>query len=251
MADAFGRDRAGRPSAERTRRVVGLSLDEAVARLLPRGLQDPRLATAVAAYKHAFMTRRARPDYDEPLFPGARQSAWPRWTTRRSAWAWRPASPSAAWTPRWPAATWPASSPPRQTADGGPGKPHPRHAAGGHAPRSAPAPHETLLIGDTVFDVEMAGDAGCRRLRCKLGLSRSAEELSARRRAHDPGVVRRSAHPAGEVGGMKRLKWIAGGLVVARRRGAGRRLRRAGVARPGELPGRDRAARGSRDRPGA
>jgi phosphoglycolate phosphatase len=46
-----------------------------------------------------------------------------------------------------------------QTADGGPGKPHPRMLQEAMRDIGA-APHETLLIGDTVFDVEMAGNAG-------------------------------------------------------------------------------------------
>ena len=158
MADAFAEIGLGAPSAEQTRRVVGLSLDEAVARLLPGGMDDPRLETAVAAYKHAFMARRARPDYNEPLFPGAREvlaaldhpQVCLGVATGKSKRGLDATLNRHGLTRLFVTA---------QTADGGPGKPHPRMLL--EAMREVGAePHETLLIGDTVFDVEMAGNAG-------------------------------------------------------------------------------------------
>lgn len=158
MADAFAEIGLDSPSAEQTRRVVGLSLDEAVARLLPDGMDDPRLDKAVAAYKHAFMARRAQPDYDEPLFPGARDVlaaldhpqvclGVATGKSRRGL----DATLAHHGLSRFFVTT--------QTADGGPGKPHPRMLQEAMRDIGA-APHETLLIGDTVFDVEMAGNAG-------------------------------------------------------------------------------------------
>jgi phosphoglycolate phosphatase len=158
MAEAFAETGLDAPTAEQTRRVVGLSLDEAVARLLPGGMDDPRLDKAVAAYKHAFMARRARPDYDEPLFPGAREVlaaldhpqvclGVATGKSRRGL----DATLEHHGLSRFFVTT--------QTADGGPGKPHPRMLQAAMRDVGA-APHETLLIGDTVFDVEMAGNAG-------------------------------------------------------------------------------------------
>jgi phosphoglycolate phosphatase len=158
MAEAFAEIGLDAPTAEQTRRVVGLSLDEAVARLLPGGMDDPRLDKAVAAYKHAFMARRARPDYDEPLFPGAREVlaaldhpqvclGVATGKSRRGL----DATLDHHGLSRFFVTT--------QTADGGPGKPHPRMLREAMRDVGA-APHETLLIGDTVFDVEMAGNAG-------------------------------------------------------------------------------------------
>ena len=158
MADAFAEIGLDAPSADQTRRVVGLSLDEAVARLLPDGLDDPRLDTAVKAYKHAFMARRARPDYDEPLFPGARE------VLARLDHPQVCLGVATGKSKRGLDATLAHHDLTRffvtaQTADGGPGKPHPRMLQA--AMRDVGAePHETLLIGDTVFDVEMAGNAG-------------------------------------------------------------------------------------------
>jgi phosphoglycolate phosphatase len=158
MADAFAEIGLDAPSAEQTRRVVGLSLDEAVARLLPGGLDDPRLETAVAAYKHAFMARRARPDYNEPLFRGAREvlAALDHPQVCLGVATGKSKRGLDATLNRHGLTRFFVTA---QTADGGPGKPHPRMLL--EAMREVGAePHETLLIGDTVFDVEMAGNAG-------------------------------------------------------------------------------------------
>jgi phosphoglycolate phosphatase len=158
MADAFSEIGLDAPSAEQTRRVVGLSLDEAVARLLPGGMDDPRLATAVAAYKHAFMTRRARPDYDEPLFPGAREvlAALDHPQVCLGVATGKSKRGLDATLAHHDLTRFFVTA---QTADGGPGKPHPRMLQAAMREVGA-APQETLLIGDTVFDVEMAGNAG-------------------------------------------------------------------------------------------
>ncbi|MBK1670457.1 hypothetical protein CKO28_20745 [Rhodovibrio sodomensis] len=158
MADAFAEIGLDAPGAERTRRVVGLSLDEAVARLLPGGLDDPRLDRAVAAYKRAFMARRTRPDYDERLFPGVRA------VLARLDHPQVCLGVATGKSKRGLDATLAHHDLARffvttQTADGGPGKPHPRMLEAAMREVGA-APHETLLIGDTVFDVEMAGHAG-------------------------------------------------------------------------------------------
>jgi phosphoglycolate phosphatase len=158
MADAFQHVGLGPPSAERTRRVVGLSLDEAVARLLPDGPDDRRLADAVAAYKRAFMAHRQRPDYDEPLFPGARDAlaaldhpqvclGVATGKSRRGL--------DATLRHHGLAELFVTT----QTADDGPGKPHPRMLIEAMRDVGAGA-HETLFVGDTVFDMEMAVHAG-------------------------------------------------------------------------------------------
>ncbi|MBK1698479.1 HAD-IA family hydrolase [Rhodovibrio salinarum] len=158
MADAFAEIGLAAPTAEQTRRVVGLSLDEAVARLLPGGLEDPRLDKAVDAYKHAFMARRARPDYDEPLFPGVREvlAALDHPQVCLGVATGKSQRGLEATLAHHDLTRFFVTT---QTADGGPGKPHPRMLQA--AMRAVGAePQETLLIGDTVFDVEMAGNAG-------------------------------------------------------------------------------------------
>ena len=60
------------PSAEAIRRIVGLSLVEAMHELNPAA--GPATAARVAQhYREAFIAYRAGPDFHEPLFPGARE----------------------------------------------------------------------------------------------------------------------------------------------------------------------------------
>src|SRR3546814_6093295 len=57
------------PDAMQTRRVIGLSLDEAIARLMPEECGSDPLQLA-AVYKQAFRENRLAERHDEPLFPG-------------------------------------------------------------------------------------------------------------------------------------------------------------------------------------
>ena len=63
-----------------------------------------------------------------------------------------------------------------QTADDGPGKPHPRMLQAAMHDVGAEA-HETVLIGDTVYDIEMAANAGTPALGVAWGYH-PAEELT-------------------------------------------------------------------------
>ena len=67
MRDAFTTHGCAAPEDERIRQVIGLSLDEAVARLAAAG--DPA-EKVTEAYRRAFFDLRSRPDFHEPLFPG-------------------------------------------------------------------------------------------------------------------------------------------------------------------------------------
>jgi phosphoglycolate phosphatase len=177
MADAFSAIGLDAPTAEQTRRVVGLSLDEAVARLLPGGLDDPRLGQAVSAYKDAFVARRARPDYDEPLFPGAREvlAALDHPQVCLGVATGKSKRGLDATLAHHDLSRFFLTT---QTADGGPGKPHPRMLQA--AMRDVGAePHETVLIGDTVFDVEMAGNAGVTAFGVSWGYHAPGELLHA------------------------------------------------------------------------
>jgi len=60
----------GIPQPEQVRRIIGLSLVEACAMMLPWASAATHRAVA-DAYKSAFHTLRLMPDHDDPLFPGA------------------------------------------------------------------------------------------------------------------------------------------------------------------------------------
>src|SRR5215218_9373055 len=60
------------PPPAAIRRIVGLSLVEAMHELMPEA--GPVTAARVAEhYREAFIAHRAGPDFHEPLFPGARE----------------------------------------------------------------------------------------------------------------------------------------------------------------------------------
>lgn len=165
------------PSPAAVRRVVGLSLDEAVGRLLPPEAGADLLEPATRAYKSAFKDLRRRPDYHEPLFPDARETLAALDTpavclgiatgkSRRGldATLARHGLDRHFVT--------------RHTADGGPGKPHPRMLAEAMAAVGA-TPAETVLIGDTVYDMEMARNAGTDALGVAWGYHPADELASA------------------------------------------------------------------------
>ncbi len=181
MSRAFEDQGFPAPEPEAVRRIVGLRLEAAVARLLP----DPDdMATAervAAAYRVAFQDMRARNLVDEPLFPGVRETL---------ALLNRPEVCLGIATGKGRHGL--VSSLERhglkglfvtlQTADDGPGKPHPEilHRAMSEV---GAEPEETVMVGDTSYDMEMAVNAGVRALGVAWGYH-GAEELRASGAAH-------------------------------------------------------------------
>lgn len=155
------------PGFDGTRHVVGLSLDEACARLAPASLDAAGLARLVAAYKEAFVRHRGEPDHIEPLYEGAlatlERLAGEGWLigaatgkARRGVQAVFNAHPIG----RYFDTVW--------CADDGPGKPHPFMVE--EAMRSVGAPvAATVLIGDTSHDMAMARAAGVAALGVSWG----------------------------------------------------------------------------------
>ncbi|SDG48644.1 phosphoglycolate phosphatase [Limimonas halophila] len=177
MHDAFAAEGLPAPEAEAVRRVVGLSLDAAVARLLPRDAGEAYVARVAEGYKTAFTRRKAQADDSEVLFPGVREVlraldapevclAVATGKSRRGL----------------------VSSLDRhglaghfvslQTADDAPGKPHPRMLELAMADVGA-GPGETVVIGDTAFDMEMARTAGASAVGVGWGYHPAAELTSA------------------------------------------------------------------------
>lgn len=158
MSQAFDAAGLELPDAEAVRGIIGLKLEVAVAELLPPDLtaMAPRIT---GLYREAFHERLSGPDHDDPLFDGAREvlaaldhpelllgivtgknrrgllrvlehhGLQHHFTTLK-------------------------------TADDGPSKPHPRVLQLAMAEVGA-EPQDTVMIGDTAFDIEMARAAGC------------------------------------------------------------------------------------------
>jgi phosphoglycolate phosphatase len=163
------------PPMAAIRRVVGLSLHEAMLDLLAE--PEPAIAARlVDGYKAASVERRGRPEFHEPLFPGARElldallerdlllgiatgkaMRGLRFVLDRHGLAGHFTT--------------------LQTADLHPSKPHPAMLRAAMAETGA-APGETMLVGDTTFDVLMARAAGAMPVGVAWG-NHPADELTA------------------------------------------------------------------------
>ena len=157
MGSAFSRNNLAVPDARTLRRTVGLSPAVAMAELHPRGDFGVR-ASLVEDYSQAFRALRLQPDHDEPLFPGAAEAIVALdeagyllgVATGKSQRGLRLTLEHFGLTSRFVTL---------QTANDAPSKPHPGMVQNAMAEAGA-APHETVVIGDTTFDMEMAVSAG-------------------------------------------------------------------------------------------
>lgn len=157
------------PSDHSVRRIVGLSLPEAMRVLYPDGADDDRIINSLTdAYKQAFFTIRSSPDHMyEPLYPGIAeilveltgQDFKLAVATGKSMRGLRAVLEHHDLKHYFISL---------QTADFHPSKPHPAMLEA--AMKEAKAkPHDTVLIGDTSYDMLMAGRAGAHGLGVSWG----------------------------------------------------------------------------------
>ena len=145
------------PDADAVRRVVGLPLDEAIARLLP-GSTVAEQQVIGAHYRSAFFEHRQSAAFEEPLYPGTVEALDALEAdgfllgiaTGKSRRGLQATLEQHGLVARFVTT---------QTADDCPGKPNPhmvqRAMAESGADRSCVA-----VVGDTVFDIQMARAAG-------------------------------------------------------------------------------------------
>jgi phosphoglycolate phosphatase len=153
--------------------VVGLSLDEAVSRLVPPAI-DTDIAALAEAYKSAFGVLRRDKAHQEPLYPGVRETL--------HALANEPGvllGVATGKSRRGLAAVLEREGLTDlfitlQTADTHPSKPHPAMLQAAMAEAGAEA-HRTLMVGDTTYDIGMARDAGARAIGVAWGYHPVAE----------------------------------------------------------------------------
>ena len=145
------------PPAQAVRRIVGLSLVEAMLALLPE--PDPLLAARLAeSYKTAFVAHRASAEFHEPLFPGTRElldALLARGlllgvATGKAMRGLRFVLDHHGLAQHFVTL---------QTADLHPSKPHPAMLHAAMAETGVP-PSATMVVGDTSFDILMAIAAG-------------------------------------------------------------------------------------------
>jgi len=173
MAQAFAAHNLPSPAPEAVRRIVGLKLELAIARLLPDPSDEDMARRVADSYRTAYFTLRQRPDFEEPLFPGVHEGLQHLNTP--------------------PVCLGIATGKSRrgllaclerhrirehfvtlQTAENGPSKPHPEIVRLAMAEAGA-SPAETVLIGDTTYDMEMAGNAGVAAIGVAWGYHGPAE----------------------------------------------------------------------------
>jgi len=176
MAEGFAEAGLPAPDPHQVRRIVGLSLPSAIARLAPHETPEAH-GRVVQAYKQAFFRARERGLVQEPLFEGM-----PGLLARLH---------GAGWTLG--VATGKSDRgltgcltmhgifdlfATLQTADRHPSKPHPAMLAAAMAEAGALAA-DTVMIGDTAYDIEMAQAAGARAIGVAWGYHDPSELLAA------------------------------------------------------------------------
>ena len=176
MTAAFAEAGLPVPDLHEVRRSVGLSLPQAVARLAPDANAETR-DRAVEAYKQAFRRARLDGSLEEPLFEGIAALLG---RLDRAGWTLGVATGK---SDRGLRSCLMAHGVfelfvTLQTADRHPSKPHPAMLQQAMAEAGA-EPADTVVIGDTVYDIEMARAARCRAIGVAWGYHAPAELLAA------------------------------------------------------------------------
>jgi phosphoglycolate phosphatase len=176
MAAGFAETGLPAPDPHQVRRIVGLSLPHAVARLAPE-LPDEARERVVQAYKQAFFRARTEGSLHEPLFDGIGELLA---RLHRTGWMLGVATGK---SDRGLKSCLEIHGVfdlfvTLQTADRHPSKPHPSMLEAAMAEAGA-APADTVMIGDTVYDIAMARAAGCRALGVAWGYHAPEELLEA------------------------------------------------------------------------
>lgn len=176
MASAFAQ--AGLPAADphQVRRMVGLSLPQAVTRLAPAASEN-QVRDAVAAYKAAFRAAREAGTLAEPLFPGM---AGLLGALEEGGWTLAVATGK---SDRGLAHCLAAHGiaghfASLQTADRHPSKPHPAMLEAALAEAGAEPAH-AVMIGDTAYDIAMAATIGVRAIGVGWGYHEPSELIAA------------------------------------------------------------------------
>jgi len=176
MEQAFAEFGLPCPDRNEIRRAVGLSLPQAVHRLLPESERETHHAIA-EAYKRAFRMARAEGRIFQPLFDGIKDVLQ---ALRASGWQLGVATGMSdrglehclamhGLTRHFVSL---------QTADRHPSKPHPAMLEAALF-EAAAQPAHAVMIGDTAFDMQMACDAGVRAIGVAWGYHTPRELLAA------------------------------------------------------------------------
>jgi len=176
MESAFAEAGLDAPSRAQVRRIVGLSLPQAVRRLAP-GASIAQHSAAVDGYKHAFRESRLQGRLQEPVFDGIldllERLHGGGWTlgvaTGKSDRGLKACLNGHGVIDRFATL---------QTADRHPSKPHPAMLEAALIEAGAD-PAQSVMIGDTTFDIDMARAADIRAVGVAWGYHEPSELLAA------------------------------------------------------------------------
>ena len=172
MVRAFDACALTPPSYDQTRQIVGLDLFEACRRLAPPDYAEmPKL---VAAYRQAFVSLRAEPDFEERLYEGALETLT---EMTQSGWLLAIATGKSRNGLRALFESHPLENyfDTIWCADDGPGKPDPFMCQQAMSALGV-VPENTFMIGDAIHDIRMGNSAGVRSLGVSWGFG-AADEL--------------------------------------------------------------------------
>ena len=176
LSQSFAKNGFDIPPAAVSRKVIGLSLVEAIAQLTPQEEYERHVLLA-ESYKLHFQRARAEGRVEEPLFAGIpalldalEDDGWLlAVATGKSDRGLALCLDCHGYTKRFMSL---------QTADRHPSKPHPSMVHQAMADAGA-VPETTIVIGDTAFDMGMASAAGARGIGAGWGYHEAHELLGA------------------------------------------------------------------------
>ncbi|MDE2597579.1 MAG: HAD-IA family hydrolase [Sphingomonadales bacterium] len=176
MDQAFAAVRLPLPDRHAVRRIVGLSLPQAMRQLAPEAADDTH-GLMVDAYKDAFRTARAAGELQQALFDGMADLLD---ALRDGGWTLGVATGMSQRGLTHVLASHGLSGhfATLQTADFHPSKPHPAMLEAALDEAMA-QPGEAVMIGDTAYDMAMARDAGVRAIGVDWGYHDAGELRAA------------------------------------------------------------------------
>lgn len=193
MVSAFGANGLDAPDYDQTRQIVGLGLREAIGVLRP-DLDPSMLDKLTTDYKQAFVTQRADPDFKEPIYPGAMELLA---DMVKDGWLMGVATGKSRQglrvimdmhdMGRLFDSLW--------CSDDGPGKPHPFMVEENMRALGCD-PHQTVMIGDAIFDMQMAraADVTAYGVSWGFGATHEIEAAGAHEVHHDFASLRASLY---------------------------------------------------------
>lgn len=177
MQAAFDICHLPRPTASAIRRIVGLPLAAGVAHLAGGVLSASAAERVAEAYRHAFRALRQNDQIDDPLYNGISATI-----DRLEADGWLLGVATGKGHRGLQTTLEVHGLSNRfvtlQTADNNPGKPDPGMLLSAMADAGT-APAETIMVGDTTFDMEMSVNAGTLAIGVAWGYHEADELLAA------------------------------------------------------------------------